>query len=397
MIYLYCTQFLWCTSRISNTNSRFLLDPPISTEHCDWLYGIFGHETSCTRYWTCWNGTATEQFCIGGLLYNEETHACDWPQNVGGCQKHRELSYICQGLRNPKTFNGLIIIGDPSKPNPLMQTPNPISICFRTPCMSLQTDVKQWTSQFFFLFVSSSLQRRSQWKCASRQVLQPLLGVPRRIPPPSKMSRHVGLRQRPQTLRLTSYCWLRRARHNPSTRRRKRERRRIWTPWTSRWKPRWCRQLRKSKTLPNGLQCRTPSRTTPTRPTLQLTWRSSDLGQTPSIKISFFHVQIKKVFPSCIFSPAYMPSAYEEYALAKLMIFVYQSNHSSAIACALLSFCTVLHSVIHGMFCAALLILMNKHNHANISNMNQFQFTVVKMLPFINFQCEFHCELHNSV
>ena len=74
-----------------------------------------------------------------------------------------------------------------------------------------------------------------------------------------------------------------------------------------------------------------------------------------------------------------MPSAYEEYALAKLMIFVYQSNHSSAIACALLSFCTVLHSVIHGMFCAALLILMNKHNHANISNMNQFQFTVVKM------------------
>lgn len=63
-------------------------NPPQATEHCDWLYGIFGHETSCTRYWTCWNGTATEQFCIGGLLYNEETHACDWPQNVLGCQKH---------------------------------------------------------------------------------------------------------------------------------------------------------------------------------------------------------------------------------------------------------------------------------------------------------------------
>ncbi|XP_023713856.1 peritrophin-1 isoform X1 [Cryptotermes secundus] len=61
---------------------------PISTEHCDWLYGIFGHETSCTRYWTCWNGTATEQLCIGGLLYNENTHSCDWPDNVEGCQKH---------------------------------------------------------------------------------------------------------------------------------------------------------------------------------------------------------------------------------------------------------------------------------------------------------------------
>ncbi|GAB6030788.1 hypothetical protein CHUAL_007635 [Chamberlinius hualienensis] len=61
---------------------------PIKTEHCEWLFGIFSHETSCTRYWTCWNGTAVEQFCIGGLLYNEFTHACDWPDNVGGCQKH---------------------------------------------------------------------------------------------------------------------------------------------------------------------------------------------------------------------------------------------------------------------------------------------------------------------
>jgi len=72
----------------TNCNGREERNPPQSTEHCDWLYGIFGHETSCTRYWTCWNGTATEQFCIGGLLYNEETHACDWPQNVAGCQKH---------------------------------------------------------------------------------------------------------------------------------------------------------------------------------------------------------------------------------------------------------------------------------------------------------------------
>lgn len=66
------------------------LDPPIGTDHCAWLYGIFGHETSCTRYWTCWNGTATEQLCIGGLLYNERTHSCDWPENVEGCQKHRK-------------------------------------------------------------------------------------------------------------------------------------------------------------------------------------------------------------------------------------------------------------------------------------------------------------------
>merc|ERR1739846_291079 len=55
-------------------NNKDLANPPISTEHCDWLYGIFGHETSCTRYWTCWNGTATEQFCIGGLLCKEDAN-----------------------------------------------------------------------------------------------------------------------------------------------------------------------------------------------------------------------------------------------------------------------------------------------------------------------------------
>lgn len=69
-------------------------NPPISTEHCDWLYGIFGHETSCTRYWTCWNGTATEQLCIGGLLYNERARSCDWPENVEGCQKHRKYDEV---------------------------------------------------------------------------------------------------------------------------------------------------------------------------------------------------------------------------------------------------------------------------------------------------------------
>ncbi|XP_049534268.1 protein obstructor-E-like isoform X1 [Anopheles darlingi] len=74
--------------RSNYCEGKQLANGPISTEHCDWLYGIFGHETSCTRYWTCWNGTATEQLCIGGLLYNENAHSCDWPENVDGCQKH---------------------------------------------------------------------------------------------------------------------------------------------------------------------------------------------------------------------------------------------------------------------------------------------------------------------
>lgn len=88
IVYLLCDQDgYWCILIL-------LLDPPIGTDHCDWLYGIFGHESSCTRYWTCWNGTATEQLCIGGLLYNERSHSCDWPENVEGCQKHRKNSQL---------------------------------------------------------------------------------------------------------------------------------------------------------------------------------------------------------------------------------------------------------------------------------------------------------------
>lgn len=76
----------WAVSE--SCDDKQLANPPISNGPCDWKYGIFGHESSCIRYWTCWNSTAVEQFCIGGLLYNEEKHACDWPESVEGCQKH---------------------------------------------------------------------------------------------------------------------------------------------------------------------------------------------------------------------------------------------------------------------------------------------------------------------
>ncbi|GIY40640.1 chondroitin proteoglycan-2 [Caerostris darwini] len=61
---------------------------PIGTENCQWLYGVFAHQTSCTRYWQCWNGTATIQQCPFSLLYNDVLHSCDWPDNVPDCQKH---------------------------------------------------------------------------------------------------------------------------------------------------------------------------------------------------------------------------------------------------------------------------------------------------------------------
>jgi len=67
-----------------------LLEQPQSSENCHWQYGVFPHATSCTRYWHCWNGTSTIQQCPFSLLYNDAIHACDWPDNVQDCQKHRK-------------------------------------------------------------------------------------------------------------------------------------------------------------------------------------------------------------------------------------------------------------------------------------------------------------------
>ncbi|KPM03439.1 vesicle coat complex COPII, subunit SFB3-like protein [Sarcoptes scabiei] len=67
---------------------RTMGQAPQQSDNCPWSYGVFAHETSCTRYWQCWNGTATLQQCPHSLLYNEQLHSCDWPQNVSDCQKH---------------------------------------------------------------------------------------------------------------------------------------------------------------------------------------------------------------------------------------------------------------------------------------------------------------------
>ncbi|XP_022694380.1 protein obstructor-E-like isoform X1 [Varroa jacobsoni] len=77
-------------------DSRVMGQTPESSENCHWKYGIFAHATSCTRYWQCWNSTATNQQCPFSLLYNDAAHACDWPDNVPDCQKHP----ICKDVAN---------------------------------------------------------------------------------------------------------------------------------------------------------------------------------------------------------------------------------------------------------------------------------------------------------
>jgi len=76
--------------------TRVMGQQPIGSDNCQWQYGVFPHATSCTRYWHCWNGTATIQQCPFSLLYNDVIHSCDWPDNVPDCQKHP----ICKDVPN---------------------------------------------------------------------------------------------------------------------------------------------------------------------------------------------------------------------------------------------------------------------------------------------------------
>lgn len=76
---------------------RVMGQSPISTENCNWLWGRFPHKTSCTSYWECWNGTATLSRCGISLLYSTESEACEWPENVPGCQQHPTCKNIANG------------------------------------------------------------------------------------------------------------------------------------------------------------------------------------------------------------------------------------------------------------------------------------------------------------
>jgi len=75
---------------------RVMGQSPLSSENCHWQYGLFPHATSCTRFWHCWNATATIQSCPFSLLYNDATSQCDYPEKVKDCMAHP----ICKDTPN---------------------------------------------------------------------------------------------------------------------------------------------------------------------------------------------------------------------------------------------------------------------------------------------------------
>lgn len=79
---------------------RNLLEPPISTPHCERLYGIFPDETKCDVFWNCWNGEASRYQCSPGLAYDREARVCMWADQVPECKNEGKLHDAVYLYRN---------------------------------------------------------------------------------------------------------------------------------------------------------------------------------------------------------------------------------------------------------------------------------------------------------
>ncbi|CAL4111242.1 unnamed protein product [Meganyctiphanes norvegica] len=78
--------------------NRTVLEPPITTPHCEYLYGIFTDPEDCSVFWSCWNGEASKYSCAPGLAYDKNSRVCTWMDKVPECQQKRadmQQGFVC--------------------------------------------------------------------------------------------------------------------------------------------------------------------------------------------------------------------------------------------------------------------------------------------------------------
>lgn len=79
-------------STLTDALILFFAEPPLSSEHCPRLYGLYAHESDCSRFWKCAEGHAFAFHCPEGLAYNEYSAHCDWPDQVENCDSECKFS-----------------------------------------------------------------------------------------------------------------------------------------------------------------------------------------------------------------------------------------------------------------------------------------------------------------
>jgi len=77
---------------------RKLKADPISTEYCPYLWGIFAISPQChTTYLKCEEGVPHETGCEPGLVYDDRSHTCNWPDLLENCNSEAVVNFQCPG------------------------------------------------------------------------------------------------------------------------------------------------------------------------------------------------------------------------------------------------------------------------------------------------------------
>ncbi|GBP70462.1 Protein obstructor-E [Eumeta japonica] len=93
-------------------SQRPKLQTPISSLHCPRLHGYFAHEDpkECGKFYFCVDGKFNMITCPSGLVYNEKTGICTWPDEAKkkGCGASEVFDFDCPpvnetfGLTHPR-------------------------------------------------------------------------------------------------------------------------------------------------------------------------------------------------------------------------------------------------------------------------------------------------------
>lgn len=72
-----------------------ITETPQPTEHCPRKHGYFNHEDKdiCDKFYYCVDGKPNMITCPDGLVYNEKTGICTWPDEAKkkGCSSKGKI------------------------------------------------------------------------------------------------------------------------------------------------------------------------------------------------------------------------------------------------------------------------------------------------------------------
>lgn len=70
---------------------------PLSSPGCEYQFGIYPDSDSCSQtYIKCVHGDPLQEHCDAGLVYDEKSHTCVWPdQLLPFCNPEQVIGFKC--------------------------------------------------------------------------------------------------------------------------------------------------------------------------------------------------------------------------------------------------------------------------------------------------------------